>query len=425
MRIFNNRDVSISGFLSAFLYACFIVFIGYSAARQGLSHYYADIALRYGSEADAAAAVLHLPENPYAHKTIGEVLLRNKDYAAAVTAFERAIGFNQNDFLLWLRLGYSHSQLKEFDSGETAYQKALELAPHYSQPNYDLGIMLLETGRKEEAFRYLSKAAERDLELYPQLLNWARVSFPDDPVTIEKAVNPTSPETKKLFAQYLITHKFMTENVISFLVSDELSDGEKSEFVRYLLDKENFHVAREVWLSRLKPEKFDVNEPIFDGGFEAITENDPSGLGWQINQEMTATAVVRDQKTFRSASNALKVKFAGNVEIGKDILSQLAYVVPRRKYSLRVFLLSTDLVSAGLPAIAVSDGSTNELLGRSTEFQTTAGKWVEYKCEFVTRKVPVVRISLQRIKCDTTPCPIFGDLFLDDFSLTETENADL
>lgn len=424
MKIFNSKDLSVNAFFPALVYACFIVFLGYSAARQGLSHYYADIAFRSGSETEAAAAIRYLPENPNAHKTIGEVLLRNKDYSGATAAFERAIAFSQNDFLLWLRLGYSHSQLKEYSAGETAYERALELAPNYSQPNYYMGMMLLETGRHEEAFRYLSKAADRDPDLYPQMLHRARVSFPDDPLAIESAFNPISRDAKKRVARYLIKHNLMTENVRSFLVSGELSDGEKNEFVQYLLHKENFQVAREVWLSRLKPEKFDVKELIFDSGFEAITENDPSGFGWQINQRLTATAVARDEKIFHSGSASLKIKLAGNVEIGKDIVSQLAYVEPRRKYWLRVFLLSPELVSAGLPSIAVTDGITDEMLGRSAEFHDTAGKWIEYKCEFIAKETPVVRINLQRINCNTSPCPIFGELFLDDFHLAEIRDAD-
>ncbi|MGB7208359.1 MAG: tetratricopeptide repeat protein [Pyrinomonadaceae bacterium] len=424
MKTLNNRDLSISSFVSVFVYTCFIVFIGYSVAWQGLSHYFSNIAFRSGSETNAAAAVSYLPENPNAHKTLGEVFLRNKDYSGAEAAFESAIAFSQNDFLLWLRLGYSRSLLKEFGAAETAYQRALELAPNYSQPNYYMGIMLLETGRNEDAFRYLSKAADRDPELYPQMLHRARISFPDDPLAIESAFHPTSRETKKLVARYLIKHNFMTENAKSFLVSEELSNDEKNEFIQYLLHKENFQVAREVWLSRLKSQELGLNDLIFDGSFEAITESDPSGLGWQINQKMTATAVARDQKTFHSGSSSLKVKFAGNVEIGKDIVSQLAYVQPDRKYSLRVFLLSPDLVSAGLPAMAVSDGITNEMLGKSEEFHATAGKWVEYKCEFVAKEAPIVRINLQRIHCNTSPCPIFGELFLDDFRLVEIQFAD-
>ena len=419
MKIFNNRNLFINSWLLVLAYVCFIAFIGYSAARQGLSHYHANIAFRSGSQSVAATAVGFLPENPYAYKTLGEVLLRNKNYSGAAAAFENAIEFSQNDFLLWLRLGYSRSQLKEYEASEIAYNKALELAPNYSQPIYSFGMMLLETGRTEEAFLHLAKAAERDPALYPQVLDLARTAFPHDPLAIERSFNPTSRETKQLVVSYLIEHGFMTDSVRSFLVSEELTGHEKTEFVRFLLEKKNFETAREVWLSRLKPDQFDANELIFDGGFETITENDASGLGWQINQTITATAVTRDLKTFHSGSNSLKVKFAGNVEVGKNIVSQLANVRPGRKYSLRLFALSPEMISAGPPALTVSDGVTNELLAAPIEMRSTGGNWREYKYEFVATATPVVRIGLQRTGCNEIPCPIFGELYLDDFQLAE------
>ncbi|NOT48356.1 MAG: hypothetical protein HOP17_11475 [Acidobacteria bacterium] len=419
MKIFNNKAFGINSLLPVLAYSCFIIFIGFSAVRHGLSHYYADTAYRSGSESEAAAAVRYMPENPNAQKTLGEVLLRNKDYSGAAVAFENAIALSRNDFLLSLRLGYSRTLQKDYLASETAFQRALELAPNYSQPNYYMGMMLLEAGRSEEAFHYLSKAAERDPDLYPQMLHRARVSFPNDPLAIENAFNPTSRETKKLIARYLIKHNFMTDGVRSFLVSDELTSGEKNEFIQYLLHKEIFETAREVWLSRLKPNEYDVNKLIFDGGFETITENDASGLGWQINQRTTATAVARDQRTFHSGSSSLNIKFAGSVEVGKNIVSQLVFVQPGRKYNLRVFSNSPELISAGPPAITVSDGITNELLGKSAEFRSTAGNWVEYKFEFVAKATPVVRIGVQRIGCNETPCPIFGALFLDDFRLAK------
>lgn len=423
MRILNGKTLPIHGFLITTLYTCFLIFIGYSAARQGLSSYFADAALRSGSEADAAVAIRFLPDNPYAHQTRAEIFLRKNDYALAAAAYEEAIRHSPNDFLLWLRLGYSRSLIKDFDASETAFQKALELAPNYIQPHYYMGQMLLEAGRTDEAFRHLSKAAARDHELYPQLLRQAQLSFSNDPCAIERSLQPTSNDAKKAVALYFIENNLMTDNIRSFLAGSALSDGEKNDFVQYLLHKGNFEVAREVWLSRLQPEKPDSSGPIFDGGFEAITQTDPSGLGWQINQEMTATAVTRDRETFRSGTSALKVRFAGNVETGKDILSQFVYVQPRRKYKLRVFIRSKELISAGPPAIVSHDGITSELLGRSDQFGSTSDEWVEYQFEFAAKDAPVVRISIQRIECNSSPCPIFGELYLDDFELIPLAGA--
>ena len=418
MRVFGFRIFAVGDYFPAFLYACFVLFLGFSAAASALSFYYADAAFYNGSEADAAAAVSFQPQNPDAHKTRGMVFLRHMDYEAAADAFEQAAALRQNDFLLWLRLGYCRLQLKNFDAAQAAYEKALVLAPNYSQPNYYFGSMLLETARPEQAFQFLSKAAEQDNDIYPEVLNLARTAFPGDPLAIERAVWPASVDGRKTVAGYFIEHGLMTDTVRSFLTSDELSEKEKNELVRSLIYKQNFQFAREVWLSRSKTDNGSAQQPIFDGGFENITDSDESGLGWQIAQNVTAFSVARDNKVFHSGSKALEIKFAGNVDVNKPLISQLAYLEPHRKYQLRFFYRSTELISAGLPLVVISDGVSGEVLGRSAALVATDAKWLESRIDFTTGGAPVALISFQRTDCPS-PCPIFGEVFLDDFSVIE------
>ena len=84
----------------ALSYGSFLVFLLVSSFMQGLSHYYSVQAFRSGSETDIAAAIRYGPDNPVAHKNQALVHLRNKNYQAAADAFERAIEFRENDFLL-------------------------------------------------------------------------------------------------------------------------------------------------------------------------------------------------------------------------------------------------------------------------------------------------------------------------------------
>ena len=246
MKVFNSRAFNGRGYFLTFFYFCLVCLIGFSAARQGLSHYYSDTAFRTGLDTDAAAAIYYQSENPDAYKTRGVIFLRNKDYPAAVAAFEKAISLRENDFLLWLRLGYSRFQLKDFDAAQTAYRKAILLAPNYSQPNYYMGMMLLETDPRGQAFQFLSKAAAYDPEFYPEILHLVRITFPGDPQSIERFLRPESAEARKIVARYFIKHDFMTDNTKAFLVADELSESEKNEFIESLIEKQNFEVAREV-----------------------------------------------------------------------------------------------------------------------------------------------------------------------------------
>jgi tetratricopeptide (TPR) repeat protein len=406
-----------AGFLCACLYASFLVFLFSSAVPQAISHFLADAAFRTGSEAGLAESLRYQPENPDTYEKQGLVRLRTADFPGAAGAFEKAISLSQRDYLLWLRLGYARQMARDIDGASTAYLRSIELAPRYGQPPYYMGLMLLDAGRVEEGFEYIGRAADLDPSIYPLLRRLARKTFAGDAEAIEGAVRPLSRDARRELARYLIKYHYMTDSIRSFLLSDELSAAEKNEFVKYLLHKKNTELAREVWLSRSN--NGDSNEigAIHDGGFEALLASDPSGLGWQINQNLSATAVARDEETFHSGSKALKIRFAGNVELGRPVISQLAFVEPGRQYTLRFYYRSTEMITAGPAEIVISDGATNAVLARSAEIKDTGSKWLEQQVIFGSRDSRVALISLQRSSCSASPCPIFGDLSLDDFSI--------
>lgn len=407
---------SIGSKVIAAAYAAFLIFLIAAAYREGLSHYYAATAFRSGLDADLAAAISYQPENPYAYRTEAEVRMRNKDHSAAIDAIQKAIAIRDGDYLLWLQLGYARQQLGELDAAAEAYQKSIDLAPNYSRPKYYMGMLLLDADRDEEAFEYLTKAAELDPELAPTVRRLARKSF-DDPQAIEAALHPATPDAKRSVARYLIKYDYMTDSIRAFLLSDELSSAEKNEFVEYLLHKRKYQLAREVWLSRPGQDPAAGALPLYDGGFERITESDPSGLGWQIEQKMSAIAVTRDRENVHSGENSLNIRFAGGVDFYRPIVSQVAFINSGRRCTLVFYYRSTDIVSAGLPSIVVTDAVSNETIAASDPIADTKGEWIRGQLTFTAKNDPAVVISLQRPNCNTNPCPIFGNLSLDDISI--------
>lgn len=420
MNFFGQRTFASAKNFGALCYLALLMFLSVSAVRHGVSNYYANRAIMTGSYDLADTAISFEPDNPNAYKSRAMISLGNREYQEAAGSFEKAISVRKNDFLLWLRLGYCRVRLNDFDSAKVAYERALHLAPNYSQPNYYLGIGLLEQGKSEEAFQFLSKAAQHDKELYPEILNLARTTFPNNPQAIEDSIRPTSYDARKVVARYLIEHGFITDSVKSLLTGSELTTDDKDEFLRYLIAKQNFNLAYEVWASRQNADAINADDLIFDGGFEKLAASDDSGFGWQIDQEASAISVALDDKEFYSGSRAIRIKFAGNVELNRRLISQLVHVKPKHRYKLRLFLSSSEMISAGLPAIVINDGVSNNVLGRSNDLQSTQGRWVDVRIDFVTQETPAVTISLQRPSCNTNPCPVFGKLILDEFSLTES-----
>lgn len=405
-----------------FAYLCALLLLAFTGARVGLSYYYAEASELSNSETDAANAIFYDPANPEAYASRGLLRLRSERFADAVDDFQYAVKLREFDFLLWLRLGHALVKLNDFDAAGEAYFTAMLLAPEYAQPNKYMGLMLLDLERNEKAFRYLSKAAELDELIYPEILQLARKQYPNDPSAIENAVKPSTIEAKKVTARYFIKYNLMTDSVKTFLKGNELSDGDKDGFIRYLIRKENPLTAHEVWLTKKLPASLRSNDDdnrIFDGGFENITESDDSGFGWRINKKLSDSAIAIDNKLSRTGSRSLHVKFAGRVEAGKEIISQMVVLKPNQNYRLTFAVLSPELTSGGLPIVIVNAGKSESRFAQSAPIMRTDNRWVNVTLDFTTNDETTALISLSRASCDTQPCPIFGELSVDDFSLKQ------
>jgi hypothetical protein len=277
--------------------------------------------------------------------------------------------------------------------------------------------MYLKLGRIDKAFQTLGTAAALDPLYYPEVISQAEVAFAGDANAIEKAISPRSRNGRMVFALHVIRTSRMTESTRAFLLSGELTADEKQKLMDLLKENKNYVLAHEVWLSTLSPGIApSVNQPILDGGFEQITGSDPSGFGWQI-EDLAFISVVRDSTDAHSGQSALKIRFTGNSEIQRPIASQISFLEAGKQYRLTYFAKAGELVSGGLPTVVVADVKTGQVLGASKPITNTNGSWEERSVAFKASD-SVVLISLQRPACVDRPCPIFGELSIDDFSIS-------
>jgi hypothetical protein len=99
------------------------------------------------------------------------------------------------------------------------------------------------------------------------------------------------------------------------------------------------------------------------------------------------------------------------------ILGQLVSVEPQTNYRLRFAMRSEKLVSGGGPLLVLTDASSEKVLSASEQFPNATDGWRDYSIDFATEAGTVaLQITLRR-NCATSPCPIFGRLWLDNFSL--------
>jgi hypothetical protein len=103
-------------------------------------------------------------------------------------------------------------------------------------------------------------------------------------------------------------------------------------------------------------------------------------------------------------------------------LSQTVVVEPGKTYRLSFAVRTKDLVTGGLPVILVIDANNNELLGQPENLPTATTPWRTLNLNFTTTATSqAVIIRLLRNTCDSSPCPIFGTLWLDEFHVEQTE----
>jgi Flp pilus assembly protein TadD len=392
--------------------------VGTISARRGLSHYLVYKAVISDSELSANEALNLNTSNPDAHKTRGLMLSKKGEYREAFEHFDRALSLRENDYLLWLRRGFTRYKLGDFAGAESDYRQAVALAPEYAQPYRYLGRLLLKENRFEEAFSNLSRAAELDDSLMREVLHLARKTYPGDAAAIERAVAPKTPEAKKRTALYLIKYN-MTAEAVNLLTSGDIGDKEANDLIDTLISSNEIHLAFDVWKKKYQISPTAENL-LLDGDFEEISTESDAGFGWQINQDDSKVNISINSKEGFSGSRGLHLQFEGDSDPNAHLIWQLIPVTAGKNYRLTFAGYSEDLVTGGAPFVAVLDAAGDQAIAESTVINNGKGEWRQFEINFTApdRSEGVI-VGIKRRKCKNNPCPAFGSVYFDNFDLRE------
>lgn len=402
-------------FLIPAIYLCALLMFSLMAVGIGLS-----ASTSFDDESSTKQSSLFFdPKDPQIFIKRGEHSLERSDFVLAAENFERAVELRPGDFDLWQKLGSARSRVGDDRGADAAFQEALRLAPNYAEPNRQMGLWKLHSGDDVSAFEYLRKAAEADGFYYGELLEIARGTYGTDAEAIERAAWMEDKSKKTQLARSLIEHGLLTDRIERLLLGDELNAWEKDEFIGLLISQKKTKVAYEIWASKpqIAGAKPTGGEKIFDGSFEDTLESESTGFGWHIEQKLSGAAVSLTSSGAHHGSRSLRVQYKGDVDPGTKILSQLVPVEPNKVYRLRFAALSGELTSGALPLITIT--TDHEPLAASSSIGSTGGKWSIITVEFRSGSGDTVLVALERSKCQSVPCPIFGDLSLDDISMIE------
>lgn len=379
------------------------------------------------SKLETALSAMRLaPNDPWTHWVVAGLKsgsLKPEDRAEALKHYEEAVRLSPNDYRFWVSLGRARGRDGDFAGGEKALRRAVELAPSYADPRWHLGNLLLRSGRGDEAFIELRRAAEADQRLRPQIFNAAWIVYAENVDAIKDAVGGSSAARAELAVYVAGRGRF--EDALRLWSS--LSVMEKTEqrangegLMKALMAARRHRAALEV------AHDFNRDVPtakvgeILDPGFE--TEIDATGtniFGWKVTSVPQAQ-IGFDESNRHGGVRSIRIAFKSPSTLAFANISQLIVVEPNVQYRLEYYVRVEDLKSAGRPVIAILDSADEtKALAVSQPLPNGSRDW---QAEIIEFKSPpqseAVILRVTRASCGAdTVCPIFGLVWYDDFNL--------
>lgn len=388
-----------------------------SAARFGFARLLGKYAVAANSVAAADQAVSLAPADAEVHRARARVMNRLQRPVEARKSFEIASRLRNRDDYLWLELGSTRDELGDTAAALAAFEQAVRWAPHYAHTLWQRGNVKLRMGRYDEAFTDLRAAAASKNSLLPSLIDLAWGLSRGDVKTVEQLIQIDNDHERLALVQFLARKGKGSECLEQVrLLGTPLSEQNRFELVQQLIAAKAFHTAFELWRTDKRAQPV-----ILDGGFEELPRNPfvDRGFGWFIFGK-TEPAVEVDESEKLSGRKSLRLRFNGDWKSPHDTIWQRIVVAPERRYRISFGVKTKDVVTGGPPAIAIKDAVTNERFGQSEALPTPSSDWQTMRFEFSTSPATqAILLEFTRVADACTPCPIFGELWIDDFVIED------
>ena len=401
----------------ALLFQVLLLLAMYYSGVAGYSRWLADRAMEEGQISLADKAVALSPSDPETHIARAGTLWKSGNAPAALAEYAQAAALRPREYYTWMRLAYFRDYVNDDLGALDALKEAVRRAPYYAHPRWALGKTLLELGQVDEGFAELRRAVSSDPSYIYELINLAWETYDGDVRAIEQADQHQSPSSRLALAFSCIQHDRPSEPMGYFRTVGEAAEEDRRDFLAELLSRERFSEAYEVWSGRWN--ESDGVGLMVNGSFEGEITTGNIGFGWRFTQKTESIAFSLDTSESRTGARSLRIDFDGNFNSSDPILSQLLLVMPDSHYVLSFSARTRDLITGGLPAVIVTDGTVRrQLLAQAPPLSQNTTDWQDYKVKFTTQKgAKAVLVTVTRQSCTSEPCPIFGHLWLDDFSL--------
>ena len=417
--VIDSKNLKTGGILAAVVIA--VLVFGWFSVRWQLGNLLATLTQTSDPNVTAIAdlAIRLAPSDPSAYSLKAAA---GEDPLNSVNALEQAVRRAPFDYRWRTELGRAYEQNGQIEQAEIQLKKAVELAPSYSSARWHLGNFYLRQEQEEKAIAELKIAAENNPIYRDQVFSLAWDYFDKDAGKIENLAGDR-PDLRARLAYFFAARGRAEESLRNW---NRLSDGDKAKNVVLaraialgLYDQRHFPQSLD-FLRQFGAENEAKPEAITNGSFETnIGETEDSRFGWQILRNDAKIDAMTDGKVKREGSRSLRVSFRSFIKPTLANIFQTVVVEPGKRYSLRFWVRTENLRSAGTPMIEIINANDDRSIARSPALATGTNDWQEMSIDFAAPPgCSGISIRTIRAFCGEE-CPITGILWYDDFELTE------
>jgi len=397
------------------------VLLAYATVESGYARSLSERALKSSSMSLADAAIQRRSADPDAYRIKSAIQLHRSEPGEALKTLRQAISLRPADYSLWMEFARALDTAGETAAALDAFREARRLAPAYATTNYDLGLQLVKLGRFEEGLSYLRVATTLKPALRNEVIGLVEKQFPDDAVTVFRVMEPRTRDEQLELIDFIIRNAKKDEPLPIEPLTERLTTEDRRRLIFRLIEVKRFEEA-----SLLSQHVLEGYTPgvIQNGSFEDRQLAD-TPFAWNINRAAAKTSILIEEND--NARHCLRIDWNGNAQPEAEILSQLVLVEPETQYELRFTARAQNLITGDGPFVQVTDVSdTDRSIAKSQPLPLGNSDWQGVTVNIITgRSTRAIRIGLRRDSCDPQPCPIFGTLWLDDFSLNVKERPNV
>jgi len=346
----------------------------------------------------------------------GEFTARAEQHA------RRAIALSPHNYRPHLLLAAILENKEEFGPAQQSVHAALQLAPGNLQAHWQLGGLLMQSGKLVESLPEYRTVASGDPEYFPLARDivWEQSQHDAEAVI---AITPGNVKARVATAHFLLEKSRPVESAAVFrqaAAPELLAERESAGYLSGLIAAGEIDTARELWLwlfERGGKTAESFRRRIENGGFESDILLDWTQFDWSLNTNKFAQISI-DPGIAHGGERSLRLDFLGRETTRLDQeITQLMIVEPRVRYRVTYFVRTDGLRAPQGPRVVISPRASAEWIAASEPAPAGTNDWQQQTLEFIAPG-PAVVLAIKQKPGFSYEDPTYGSVWYDDFEVT-------